>query len=199
MGIKFFNNHHKFLLENYSFSIRDYFLDKSKILFSFLSMRISSLFYRDRIFIHDNVTDIKKTLKILLSSKFKISFYILVSFLVLNLKRHQILLKKKRMESFLFQDICSQLLEKYLPFSYDFNSINNIKILKIKKGTILITKSLSSPDNINFRLFLAENIENLKVYSLQHGGGYGYLKNFYLENYEKSISKKIFNMGLEKR
>ena len=42
------------------------------------------------------------------------------------------------------------------------NSINNIKILKIKKGTILITKSLSSPDNINFRLFLAENIENLK-------------------------------------
>ena len=46
-------------------------------------------------------------------------------------------------------------------------------------------------------MFLAENIENLKVYSLQHGGGYGYLKNFYLKIMKK-VSLKIFNISWKK-
>lgn len=198
MGVKFFDNRHKFILENNSFSLREYVLDKLKIFLSFLSIQISSFFYKDRIFIHDNVANIKKTLKILLSSKFRISFLYISKFYSLKLKKTSNLIEKKKNEAFSFQDICSQLLDKYLPISYDFSLINKIKILKIKKGTIIITKSLSSPDNINFRLFLAENIENLKVYSLQHGGGYGYLKNFYLENYEKSISKKFLTWGWKK-
>ena len=83
-------------------------------------------------------------MKILLSSKFKISFLYISKFSSLKSKKTSNLIEKKKNGVFSFQDICSQLLEKYLPFSYDFNSINNIKILKIKKGTILITKSLSS-------------------------------------------------------
>ena len=195
IGVKFFDNHHEFFIENNICSLKEYFLDKLKISLSFLSIQISSLFYKDKIFIHDSVIKTKKIFKILLLSKFKISYLYLSKFTNYKSKKKLNLISKEKNGIFSFQKICSQLIERYLPISYNFSSIKKIKILKIKKGTILITKNLSSPENINFRSFLAENIENLKIYSLQHGGGYGYLKNFYLENYEKSISKKFLTWG----
>ena len=198
IGIKTFFNFEELSIKINGPSIKEYILDKLKVYISFLSVQISSFFYKDKILIHDGVLSLKKTFRILILSKFRITYFYLSKFTKKKYKKELNLFNKENNGIISFQNLCSNLMEKYLPRSYDFDLIKNIKSLRVKKGTIIITKSLSSPDNINFRVFLAANFEKLKIYSIQHGGGYGYLKDFYLENYEKSISKKFLTWGWKK-
>ena len=169
-----------------------------KYITSILSIGLSSIFYKKKILIHDDILKFKEILKILIKSKFKVSYFYVNNFSFFNFDTFTKTLNEEKKKKNSFEKICIDLLPKYLPEAYDLRMINKINSYKVKKGSVLISKRLSDPSNVKFRAFLGENVKSMRIFSVQHGGGYGYLNNFYLENYEKDISNKLLTWGWKK-
>lgn len=197
IGIDNFSDNH-FVFKKNSLNFLYFISSFLKSIVSILSIGLSSIFYKKKVLIHDDILKFKEILKILIMSKFKISYYYVNNFSPFNFNFSKKNLKKEKKKNNSFEKICSDLLPKYLPDAYDLKIINKIKPYKVKKGSILISKRLSDPSNVKFRTFLGENFKNIRIFSAQHGGGYGYLNNFYLENYEKNISNKLLTWGWKK-
>jgi len=198
IGIDSFSSNHYVFRKKNSFSFLFFITSCFKSIVSFFSIGLSSIFYRKKILIHDDILKFNEILKILIMSKFKVSYLYVNNFSYFNFDSFTKTLIKEKKKNNSFEKICSDLLPKYLPEAYDLEMINKIHSYKVKKGSVLISKRLSDPANVKFRNFLGENIKNLRIFSAQHGGGYGYLNNFYLENYEKNISNKLLTWGWKK-
>lgn len=99
-----------------------------------------------------------------------------------------------------FMILLVKLSKKYFP-----NKVKNIlshiseidEFKKERKNKIFITDRLSSI-NEDYRIFVAQNNKNLDIFSVQHGGGYGQIKNFYLQKYEINNCKKFLSWGWKK-
>ena len=93
-----------------------------------------------------------------------------------------------------------KLSKKYFPNKIK-NILSNIHAIdefkKERKNTIFVTNKLSSI-NEDYRIFIAQNNKNLDIFSVQHGGGYGQIKKFYLQKYEIKNSKKFLSWGWKK-
>jgi putative transferase (TIGR04331 family) len=188
--------------KNFEFNNR-LFLQILKFIFSKFSILISETFYKNKIIIDDQVFNFKDTFKLIFKSNFRICYFFdfkirLNNFQFTNFNQeNNFEINKYILYHDEFLNIFLKIFYKYLPDSYKYllKNINKYEISsnKINKD-ILVTKRLSGGDE-DFQLFLSINFNNIKIYSMQHGGGYGQIKNFSLEKYELQNSKKFLSWG----
>lgn len=179
----------------------------SRKLLSIISILISKIIYQKTIYLHNNTFSTIETIKLILKSKFKFSYLFTVEkknkaikeeeyFKNNNfIKFYRKINKKKNLYNFILI-----YLEKYLPSDYKKLIIENFKknIVQNKnknKRDKLITKNLSDPSNLSFKSFHIKNYYNTRLISLQHGGGYGFDKDFFLEKFEREVSDYFISWG----
>lgn len=100
-----------------------------------------------------------------------------------------------------FLNLLTYLSKKYFPDKIKsiLSNISDIEEYKKKaKKNILVTRNLSSI-NEDYRIFVAQNNKNLRIFSVQHGGGYGHIKNFYLQKFETENSQFFLSWGWKNR
>ncbi len=79
-------------------------------------------------------------------------------------------------------------LEGYKPFN---NFVNNLK----KNNSKLFVTANALHSNYIYKFYIAKEQKNIKIVSIQHGGGYGVEKISSPEIYERKISDYFFNYG----
>ena len=170
-----------------------------KIIFSYLSIKISKLLYKNTIYLHNNIfkSNPKEFLKIILDSKFKFSYLYLPENIknsknLPTQKQFNFLINKKKDKNFALNNF-----EKYIPSAIKelFIILKNKKKQSANSYDQLITKEISVFNIIKFKKFILANFERLKLISLQHGGLYGYEKNLFPEILERSVSNKFISWG----
>ena len=97
-----------------------------------------------------------------------------------------------------FTDLLQYLIPLYFPslFLEGLESVKKkITLQYFPKVKVCFTANALISGNSVFKLFLAENNEQIKILNHQHGGGYGMHIVDWKENYETSISDKFYTWG----
>jgi putative transferase (TIGR04331 family) len=188
-----------------------------KYFISRISIIISKLFYRDIVFMHEDVLNFSNIIKIIFKSKFKFAYLSFQENHNLEPKSYPQFSQLEIKSTNHFEKILLKNFSNYIPVSIlsliDYiqseNENKNENKKNIRKKNIIISKRFFGAEFINFKKYIIKNFYKNTLVSYQHGGLYGQEVNYFPEIAERLIShyfaswgwkgKNIFTLPLEKK
>lgn len=144
--------------------------------------------------------EIRSCIKLILESKGKIKFYDFDDSFCFNIKINTDMRKiLKHTDSSLseFEKVLFNLLEINLPllFLEGFSAFRSFALSKETEKTPIYATANALHSNYLYKFWIAENKKDIKLVSIQHGGGYGIDAINMFEIYERKIVDFFFTWG----